>query len=862
MPPYPKVGAEVVLDTDSYNRAVSSVIADAGKVDAALKDLSGAVDVKVSVDDGEVTSAVSTLLQLEDDASVKVNVDDGEVTTAIGDVDKLSEDQSTKVNVDDAEVQQTLALLEQIRNLSIINIALDVPVAAMDFVNKLPGVMALIQGSAAVNTLKAATGGAVQGGEQIITDLYTKGFGESQEAVARFVGMLHNIGVEDDNLSAVATDLYEAQAAITGITGVEPDMVSLLARAEDLKNLGLADSWSSATDVIVAGYQSSIGISGDFLGDLGEFAPTFAALGFTSEQMLNTLNTGLSGGVDNISRMSEGVISFNELASGMDENFVKALDTIDKSTGSDLAGQMELFQAGESTGADFMASVLDAARVYAETEGKVEAQALLSNLFGSTAENIGVEALLAVDPNAEGITSIEDRAQETADTVRDNWRTTLTELQRTIETELAATLDETFDIQDRLKTAKEQFQTFVDELQSGKSVGDAIEIAFGVEGVDTALLNIERVFGNFYISLLEAIAFIQDPTGLGTADDATRAEITRLATQQLSFDLKVANPEEMDAIMEQAARRGVDALDIGAGLSKALDELLAEGEFEQLLNMTDVIMQSPDITPEAKQAFRDKYITPLSDTFDEAIETGDFDLAKKISDAQNDPTEYTDALKGKFGFNAAAFDQMAADFATGMETSIAKASWWDNIKPPETTVTAIEDTESKLNALQTTSESVMQATESAAALSSPTIVDAILAMGTAAEDADATIATAMTGNTVTASFDAVKASAEANFPVVVSWFGKAKTAVVEFDQAAQRLSAVVGKIAALANAVNQFPMSKLQAISNASTGNLGGGGGGSTTTVNQNITQTNNVSNNAQGTASTYQLAAALGGAV
>lgn len=875
MPTLPDAGANLVLNTADYERDISSAITQAGKLDAALNDLGGTVDLKVNIDDSEVSSTLLILDDLANDASVTVNVDDGELITAentVQDIDDAAP--NVTVNADGTELTNIQNTLEQIRTLSVINLVMEIPQSALDFVNKIPGIAAILERAGGENILEAALPGENIATEaQAVTDIYTEGFGESRAEVARFVAMLSNVGVEEQRLDDVANSLFETQTAIEGITGEAPGLEELLRLAQDLVGANIAGSFEEAADIMVAMEQSGIGVGQDALGDANEFVSVMGGMGFTSQQVLDTFNTGLAGGVDTISRMAEAIISFNENATQGTDDLKTSLDELDDVAGTSLTQMLTDFQAGEVTGADFMAAVLDGARTYAETEGESAAQTLLQGVFGSTTSNIGT-AILDIDPNAGGFTDLEGRSQTAAESIRDDWQTTFEELQRTISEGVATTLDDTFDLTGRLETAKEQFQTFIEELQGGESIGDAIEIAFGIPGVDDALMNIERVFGNLVLAILEIVSSVQGI--LGKDNTATQNEIARLGANQLAFDLQVANPDEVTALIDQAISRGVDMTTIGNSLTTALDEMFASGDFgggvDLLQGLFDAAVEQGNSTAGA-EALMAQYAGQLQTAFDTAIAEGDFDIAKKIADSQGDPTAYTDAIKGVFGFDGAAFDSMISDSmaamttaietetATPMEKWIADAEAWAT--QAETLATAqqqVEDAQSAMNAFGTDTETVTAAMETAAASNINGLIETIAAMSEAVTDADTSIANDLTGNTVTTSFEAVQLSADTHFPPVIRWLDETTQAVMRLDNAGKRLPALGGFLASLATGVTSFPYDKLQSIVNLAAGFADAGNTVNNTSTTVNVNQTNNVQNGAQANATTYQIANAVTG--
>jgi hypothetical protein len=121
------------------------------------------------------------------------------------------------------------------------------------------------------------------------------------------------------------------------------------------------------------------------------------------------------------------------------------------------------------------------------------------------------------------------------------------------------------------------------------------------------------------------------------------------------------------------------------------------------------------------------------------------------------------------------------------------------------------------------------------------------------EEIDGRIATALTDNTVTASFDDVLASAETNFSGVIQWLDMTGQKVAVFDvTVAQHLNSVNKML-------NDLNFLALQTIANVTAAQALGGSGTTTNTTN-NVNVTNNNSNGAQTSNSQYQLNNMLGG--
>lgn len=904
----PEASVKLTLDTSEWDASYKQILSDAANLEKILSDLGASVSLTVNVDSSEVTAVASIVDSLgADDPTVTVSVDDAEIVTAAGDIDDIdseapsvsvsvddsevttvaadiddidSEAPSVTVNVEDAEITEAsnkLALLTRkganivkrivvsdadivnakesvkgladgLKSLSLINIAFAIPKIGADvigFIRELPILQSFMESDAASRIVDVAVPDGIEGADTIIGNLYTNSQA-SREEIARLIAELSNMGVADSQIQDTAQGLLDTQLAIEGITGEAPDMETLIARASDLKSLGLADTWQDAFDVMVSGFQSGISIGGDFLGDLGEFAPTFATMGFTAEQMLNTLSTGLNGGVDNISRMSEGLISFNENASTAKDTFIAAIDTIDESTGSDLAGNLELYQAGQLTGADFMASVLDAARAYAETNGTAAAQGILGDIFGGTASNIGAQALLSIDPNADEFTDLENRAADAATIMQDSLVNAITEFQRVVEqTAVDFMSSEQIDLPGKIEAIKTGLQDAVAVLQAGGTIGEALDVGFHIEGVDEFISKFQSVVGNLVIAFLDIVADIQD--FLGKDSSGTRGEIARLGQQQLEFDLQIAtDPAEIAALVTAAQGRGVTSETIGQTVQDTISQLLDSGQLGQA---QDVIagtqrqsahittgfggdfntVQGADETFEEFQArlehlFSTQYgKTGYQITFSPSVDLGDAE-ADVSAAAETLQTDLTNAMAsgdllgaidiaGELG-DQAMLDQLtgiaqqyrdafAAALASGdVEGAAMYASYLpgdeeiaalaqnsaDVLKAGFDTAVAENDTETATNIANLLNDTDLQTRAAELATTITTVKDSVRAnakdMGDAMDTLDKTTSDAISGNTMTVEFETLKASAEENIIPVIDFVNALSEAFISANGSA------------------------------------------------------------------------------
>lgn len=802
------------------------MLRQADDIEQAISRLSAPINLDLAVD----TSRLAELDTLTDDQTMTVNVDplvegdadltsllslDSEVLTPQVDPDvEADADLSSLLDLDSEVLSPTVdpevsadgdAILDKLNaliGLEVVNLVVNLA----ENLESAPVLGRLFSDQAAGRIATASTAGQLDpaAAQQAIDNIFNRNYGENLDEVARLVSTISNVLGETDPyaLEEIATNAYEAATAISGITGEQQDVNALFVQQNRMVESGLADNFQQASDIMVAGFQSAIGYSGDFLGDLGEFTPVMAQMGFTAEQTLSTLESGLSGGVDNISRMAESFISFNGLASTADENFTNSLNTLDQLSTIDLAGQFDLYQQGQLSGADLMAGVLDAAREYADTNGVNETQGILSGLFGSTAENIGAQGLLNIDPNADGFSDLENRAKEASDTIRDTLQNAITEFMRTAEDAAADFLSEDqLGLADKIAAIQDGLTEAIDVLQEGGTLGEALEVGFQIKGVDEFIHQFQSAMGNFVIAILQVVATLQDLIPGGATGDATRAQIATMAEAQLAFDLEGSTADNIVSTLTTAIQRGVDEAAVGQALSDQIAAMVQNGDIggarellaqfgegnaanldvSALSAQVDSLAQGVltqfhtalaggdvDMASALAQSLGDT--ETLNQAFDAAFGAGRLDLAGPIAEQLNDPTALAmvqhafqqlrdDALSAlesgdtqSFLDTAAlapdddAIQQIAQDNASALTAAFDEAIANQDTDTAQAIADLLDD-----SALQTRVDDLKASVEQAAA----DVGTGAESMAAAVEDADGRIGTATTGNTITTNLEAV-----------------------------------------------------------------------------------------------------------
>lgn len=241
-----------------------------------------------------------------------------------------------------------------------------------------------------------------------------------EESSARMRIALDLTGDEAKNASDAVTDVYlnaivdnrgEAEAAVTavmrlmGATGDEAldlaDKLTVIKEAfgEDygetartastlMKNFGITGE--EALDIIVSGLQTSADKNRDLLDVLNEYSLSFARLGNDAESFLTRIVSATDAGAYSADKAADAYKEFYNKAAGQDETFKEALSSLGLHADQIIN---ELLSGGE-TASYAMEKVVSRLEGVSDT---AEQSKIASSLFGSQWEDVGTDAVLAMN---------------------------------------------------------------------------------------------------------------------------------------------------------------------------------------------------------------------------------------------------------------------------------------------------------------------------------------------------------------------------------------------------------------------------------------------------------------------------------
>lgn len=825
------------------------VLKQADEIQAAIDDINqhSNLDVEFALTGEEdLYDVADEIDQISgEDISTTVNVDDSELKSADDLRENLEEDTTTTANVEDDQLQEANDKLDAIKNFETLNFVWNVAGTLVDFARSTADftVGPILEYDSALSTIQARTGEMIPDARTLIGDLYTDGWGDSREQIADVIVQADQLGISMDDLEEATRSAFEV-SAVTG------DDVQTSLRTINNLATAMGISYSDAADLIVAGTQDGANAAGDLQEALVEFGPKFSEMRISGEGALSIIESGLANGAKSASDVSDGIKELGNNISkiGEDEGVTTAFNQLDKLSSIDLKSQLDLYNQGKLSGDDFYQGIFDAlSEVQATDPGA--AQDIGTTLIGGKAEDMGVGIFAGLRTNFdENATAIEGRATEAGTAIHDNLTSKFTEVTRSIGDNIAQYLEDNTGLDEFLDNFKQGMQDTIDALKSGKSVEEAITIGLKPLGFDDEFQKLESIFGNLIIGFLQIVADVQSL--LGKDNSGTKAEITRLSTKQLGFDLKVANGDEIATVVKTALDRGVSEADISQAGATAITEAINTGDLEQAQTILDN-MQRTSVLVSTTIGGIAQPVQTVTQGLDESYE----DFQKRLDNYKASVEDLSsNPLGGTVTFDNIEIDDSAF---TGLQEQIDEAS--KNVAlnvskvatptAPEITTgadiggntrqtTILADTDALTAAQQRQSDSMDEVTTS--------VDDHITKEGELRTTFDATTTSA---GTLTDSVDELATSAgEATDGIDAQTLANSDLGQSLTDSVAQ-YQALESQLAAGTISVQEFnaAVETLIATAQAAAASAGSGGGGGNTT-NVTLNQTNNIASGAEGT--------------
>ncbi len=600
MTQYPESGIKLVADVKDYTSAMDYAIFQAEYFDSL-----GDISISVSADTSDATSALEDLplndetvnytvevdqtgddvtdLPLSDEnVNYTVNVD--ETGDDISNIPKDGEtiDTTVAVQTDDTS-KETLSAVQTLKNLKIVETVWNIAGTAVDIVGKFASfsVTPMLNLEDAVARVNAQTANGIPDAERLISGIFYDDLGDSIDQVANLVTQAYALKLPiDDAVRSALTFTHT-------FSDQNPEQV--LKTIDAMLKSNIAPDATTAGDMLVTAFQQGENKGQDLLTAIQSNANAIQSMGLTGPESLSFIKTGLDNGFTSAQDVLGALEKIKQNVTNAAGNA-----TSDVTKTLNLLGIANPAETGEKWSAEFFAKVIDGIKNQpglSDTEKEV----LFTNLIGGKQGGKTFAAFMKMSPtDAASIFENVQGAADTAATEIDNSLSGAIDdftlaAQKAAEDFLSS---EQIDLPGKIAALKTGLQDGLNALQSGGTLSDALTIALKPIGLDETFQGLESAMGNFIIGILQAVAMLQaspllgnDPTGAA----GTQRTIKNMATTQLAYDLKIANPDQVAADIATATSRGLSSDEIAGTVSKTIDELIKTGTADSMAQAQTLI---------------------------------------------------------------------------------------------------------------------------------------------------------------------------------------------------------------------------------------------------------------------------------
>jgi hypothetical protein len=298
-------------------------------------------------------------------------------------------------------------------------------------------------------------------------------------------------------------------------------------------------------------------------------------MGLTGPQALSFIKTGLDNGYTSAQAVLDTLNKIKQNVTNAAGN-----ETSDVSKTLKILGIANPAETGEAWSADFFKGVVDKIK-NAPGLTDTEKEAMFTNLVGGKQGGKTFSAFLQLsasdaDTIFANVKGASDRAAKTMDdSLRGAIDDFLKETESAVENWLSSSA---IDLPGKINALKTGLQNGLAVLQDGGTLEDALTIALEPIGLANAFQGFESMLGNVVIAILQVASQLQslDPANWD-AKKGTDATIAKMGATQLTFDLKIGNPDDLTNNIQTAVSRGVSPEQITKSVGTAINELIADG---------------------------------------------------------------------------------------------------------------------------------------------------------------------------------------------------------------------------------------------------------------------------------------------
>lgn len=238
----------------------------------------------------------------------------------------------------------------------------------------------------AMAQLQAATGATeseMQGMSDSVISLYNQSLGEGMYDLAEGLSIVKQV------TNQTGKELEETTRNAIAYSDVFGEDITESIKAADTvaKNFGITTT--EAYNLMAQGAQKGLNKSGELLDSANEYAPHFATLGFSGNQMMNTFAAGLEAGAFNLDKVGDAVKEFNIRSKDMSKTSVDAY----KAIGMNAEQMSQTFAKG---GPEAQKAFEQIVQSISSIEDPVKKNAVGVGFFGTQFEDVEADVIKAM----------------------------------------------------------------------------------------------------------------------------------------------------------------------------------------------------------------------------------------------------------------------------------------------------------------------------------------------------------------------------------------------------------------------------------------------------------------------------------
>lgn len=243
----------------------------------------------------------------------------------------------------------------------------------------------------------------------VAQDVFVNGWGESLEEVSdSMVKVRQNVGdLNDADLSKITEYAY-----VLGERFEADVNESTRTAGQLMKDFG--EESESSMDIITWGFQNGMDYTGEWLDTLREYSPQFAEMGYSAEQMANTLKAGFDAGAWQLDKVGDAIKESHLRMGALDKATVEAYESMGLNADKYVSKISKGGEEGNKAFQEIVGKLM-------EVEDATERNNLSTALFGTQYEDLREKVIFAMAGASDSIEGLEGTTERAAAALQDNF---------------------------------------------------------------------------------------------------------------------------------------------------------------------------------------------------------------------------------------------------------------------------------------------------------------------------------------------------------------------------------------------------------------------------------------------------------